>query len=209
VVGGVFVKMLADAAVWKKWAGRAMPASRALTQGERNRAMSELHATRKRLLDALAGLSPAQWNFKPAAERWSVAECAEHIAVTEDADFDLVTKQILQTPAAPERQVEVQGKDEWVLKVMADRSSKREAGEALRPRGRWRDAESLMAHFKQSRDRLIAYVESTQDDLRSHFQAHRAVGLMDGYQWILLVAGHTERHVLQIEEVKREAAYPK
>jgi hypothetical protein len=32
---------------------------------------------------------------------------------------------------------------------------------------------------------------------------------MDGYQWILLVAGHTERHVLQIEEVKREAGYPK
>jgi uncharacterized damage-inducible protein DinB len=209
VVGGVFVKMLADPEIWKKWAGRAMPASRPLTQGERGRAMSELHATRKRLLDAIAGLSKAQWNFKPGPDRWSVAECAEHIAVTEDFNFELVTKKILQSPAAPEKQVEVQGKDEFVLRTMADRSSKRVASEALQPAGRWRDAESLAAHFKQSRDRLIAYVETTQDDLRSHFLAHRAVGLLDGYQWILLMAGHTERHVLQIEEVKAQAGFPK
>jgi len=146
--------------------------------------MSELHATRKRLLDALAGLSKEQWNFKPAPDRWPVV-------------------------AAPERQVEVQGKDEFVLKTMADRSSKRVASEALQPAGRWRDAESLAAHFKQSRNRLIACVETAPDDLRSHFLAHRAVGLLDGYQWILLMAGHTERHVLQTEEVKAQAGFPK
>src|SRR5947209_6162535 len=52
-----------------------------LDQGERDRAMSHLHATRKMFLDSVAGLSDTQWNFKPAPERWSVAECAEHIAV--------------------------------------------------------------------------------------------------------------------------------
>ena len=61
-------------------AGAAQP----LTQGERNRAMSELHATRKQFLDAIEGLTPAQWNFKPAGGGWSVAETAEHIAVSED-----------------------------------------------------------------------------------------------------------------------------
>src|SRR5438045_3372548 len=55
-----------------------------LTQGERERAMSELHATRKQFLDSVAGLSDAQWNFKPAPDVRSVAEVAEHIAVSED-----------------------------------------------------------------------------------------------------------------------------
>ena len=60
-----------------------------LTQGERERAMSELHATRKQFLDSVAGLSDAQWNFKPSPDVWSVAEVAEHIAISEDMIFKL------------------------------------------------------------------------------------------------------------------------
>ena len=49
----------------------AVPASpQALTKEERERGMSELHATRKLFLDSVAGLSEAQWNFKPAPEVW-------------------------------------------------------------------------------------------------------------------------------------------
>ena len=39
-----------------------------LQQGERDRAMSHLHATRKQFLDALANVSEAQWNWKPKPE---------------------------------------------------------------------------------------------------------------------------------------------
>jgi type II secretory pathway pseudopilin PulG len=71
-------------------AAPALPQS--LTKEERERAMSELHATRKLFLDSLAGLSEAQWNFKPAPEVWSVAECAEHIALSEDRLYELVRR---------------------------------------------------------------------------------------------------------------------
>ena len=80
-----------------------------LEQGERDRAMSHLHATRKAFLDSVAGLSEAQWNFKPAPERWSVAECAEHIAVSEDSLFDLIQK-VMKSPAAPEKKEEEIGR---------------------------------------------------------------------------------------------------
>ncbi len=60
-----------------------------MTQDERNRALSEFHASRKMFLDATEGLSAAQWNFKPDAGAWSVAECAEHIAISEDAFRDV------------------------------------------------------------------------------------------------------------------------
>ena len=33
--------------------------------------------------------------------------------------------------------------------------------------------------------------------------------MMDTYQWMLLVAGHSKRHTLQIEEVKASPGFPK
>jgi len=35
------------------------------------------------------------------------------------------------------------------------------------------------------------------------------MGMLDAYQWILLLSGHTERHTLQILEVKADPKYPK
>lgn len=63
-----------------------------LQRGERDRAMSSLHASRKQFLDSIAGLSDAQWLFKPDETSWSVAEVAEHIAVSEDSLWELVEK---------------------------------------------------------------------------------------------------------------------
>ncbi len=188
----------------------AAPASpQPLTQVERERAMSELHATRKQFLDSVAGLSDAKWNFKPAPEVWSVAECAEHIALSEDRLYELVTRNLMKTPAAPEKKAEVQGKDELILEKTVDRSQKFQAPEMLRPTHQWPSKDDLMAHFKESRDRTIAYVESTQDDLREHFVPHPAFKLMEEYRWILLISAHSHRHTLQIEEVKENPNYPK
>jgi len=191
-------------------AALAAPASpQALTQVERERGMSELHATRKVFLDSLAGLSEAQWNFKPAPEVWSVAECAEHIALSEDRLFELVTQNLMKTPADPGKKAEVKGKDELVLEKTIDRSQKFQAPEMLRPTHQWPSKDELILHFKESRDRTIAYVESTQDDLRGHFVTHPAFKLLDGYQWILLISAHSHRHTLQIEEVKANPSFPK
>jgi hypothetical protein len=67
----------------------------------------------------------------------------------------------------------------------------------------------LIDHFKESRDRSIAYVENTQDDLRDHFMEHPAFKLMDGYQWLMFISAHSHRHTLQIEEVKSNPSFPK
>lgn len=179
------------------------------TKGERERGMSELHATRKMFLDAVAGLSNAQWDFKPSPTTWSVAECAEHIAISEDTLFELVTKKVMASPAAPEKRAEVTPNDAKVLKGFADRSSKFQAPESLRPARRWATKEELIAHFKESRDRTIRYLETTQDDLRVHFAPHPVFGLMDGYQWLLGIAAPSDRHTQQILEVKANPAFPK
>ena len=179
-----------------------------LTQGERDRALSELYAGRKMFLDSVAGLSDAQWNFKPAPEVWSIAECAEHIALSEDLIFGGVTK-IMATPAEPGKRALVKGRDEMILKGVVDRSQKFKAPEPLVPTHRWPTQAALIAHFKESRDHTLDYVRTTEDALRVHFMDHPVLKTMDGYQWILLLSAHTERHTAQLNEVKQNPGYPK
>jgi len=190
-------KLLVLAAV----AAASLLPAQTLTQHDREFAMSHLHASRKLFLDAVAGLTPEQWNYKPSPDRWSAAECAEHITVSEDVIFGLIQNQILKSPAEPEKRAEVKGKDEAVVEQIPDRSHKFTAPEMLTPKRRWQDPDAMIAHFKESRDSHIHYVETTQDDLRDHFMKHPAMGMLDGYQWILLLSAHTERHTAQIKEV--------
>lgn len=177
-----------------------------LSRGDRDFALSHLHATRKMFLEAIAGLTPAQWNFKSAPERWSIAECAEHVALTEDFLFERV-KRTLASPATPGRKSAVS--NEALMKSAIDRSRKTKADEpSIQPKGRWATPAKLAEHFKERRERTLEYVRTTQDDLRSHFAGPDADAL-DAYQWLLLIAGHTERHVAQIDEVKSDPRFPK
>ena len=182
-----------------------------LTQSDRDHAVAEFEGSRQAFLDATKGLSPAQWNFKSAPERWSVGECAEHIALSENYIFGLISEKIMKEPAAPEKRDAVKGKDELILKVIQDRSHKATAPEPLDPTKRPMPPEDSVKLFLESRARTIEYIKTTQDDLRDHFFDHPvpAVGTLDAYQWLLLISGHSRRHTAQILEVKADPNYPK
>jgi len=53
------------------------------------------------------------------------------------------------------------------------------------------------------------YIRTTNDDLCDHFYTHPAFGVLDGYQWLLLLSSHSARHTEQIEEVKADRNFPK
>ena len=187
----------------------AVPAPTTLSAAERDVALNSLQATHDAFLKSIAGLSEKQWRFKPAPDRWSVAEVSEHIAVSESAIFGLVQKQIMMTPANPDKRPEVAGKDETILKMVPDRSHKAQAPEFLKPTNRWATREELTKAFEDSRKATMDYVRTTNDDLRDHFGPHPVFGSLDAYQWILLISAHSERHTKQIEEVKADPNFPK
>jgi uncharacterized damage-inducible protein DinB len=190
-------------------ASLAQTAPQTLTAQERESALKELERTHDKFLQSIAGLSQKQWTFKAGPDRWSIAEVAEHITVSESAIFGLVQKQIMTSPATPEKREQVKGKDEIVLQRVPDRSHKAQAPEFLRPTGRWATEASLTQAFEESRKATMDYVRTTNDDLREHFFDHPLLGTMDGYQWLLLISAHSERHTAQIEEVKADPNFPK
>ncbi len=175
-----------------------------LSQGEREFAMSSLHASRKMFLDAISGLSSAQWKFKPAPDRWSIADIAEHVVLADDLK---PVQEMLKSPAAAPGTVDRKQDAKW-LEKMVDRTNKRKAEPAMQPKGRWAAPAAAAAEFRQRRDRMIEYVETTNDALRAHATGS-GENAFDAYQFIVMLAGHTERHVAQINEVKADAKYPK
>jgi hypothetical protein len=190
-------------------AAAAAPSSGAdaITQKERDHAVKYLEETREKFLASIAGLSEAQWKYKPGPDRWSVAEVAEHIALSEGTILQLVTDRILKSP--PAKPVAGLTADEAVVKLLLDRSGKAQAPEVLRPTGKWATREELTKDFVAGRERTIAYVKGTRDDLRAHSAPHPALKTLDAYQWILLLAAHSARHTAQIEEVKADPNFPK
>src|SRR5258707_358462 len=80
----------------------ASMADQTLSPAEREHAVAELESSQKAFLEATNGLSEGQWNFKPAPDRWSIAECAEHIGVTETLVLNLITAKALKGPGDPE-----------------------------------------------------------------------------------------------------------
>ena len=180
-------------------------AAQPVTPAEKEHALTYLAQTRDGLVAATKGLSEAQLKFKPSPDRWSVAEVMEHLALIEDLiNQGIFTR--LPTAPAPAAGWDAAQVDAMVLAKMTDRSTKAKAPEPAVPTGRWAPAESL-EHFLAARAQTVTFLKSTPD-LRAHVVSHPVFGPMDGYEWILAVASHTERHTKQILEVKADAGYP-
>ncbi len=180
-----------------------------LTSDERKEAIKHLEETRKNFLDSVKDLSEVQWKFKAAPDRWSVAEVAEHIAVSEETLMGLVAERIMKSPATPEKKEAAKGKDARLRNQVVDRSTRVQAPEMLKPTNRWATQAELVKSFNASRDKTINYIQTTQEDLRSHFGPHPILGDLDAYQWITLISAHCARHTDQIKEVKADPNFPK
>jgi uncharacterized damage-inducible protein DinB len=178
----------------------------ALSAADRDRGVKYLEETRDAIVDATKGLSEAQWKFKAATDRWSVAETLEHIALSEDFIFGQVKDKIMQAPAgAPDR--DTAKTDAAVLAMIPDRSHKAQAPPPLLPTGRWSPQETLR-RFLQSRAATIEYMK-TNAELRAHV-ADSPLGMpLDGYEWLLFIGAHSQRHTKQILEVQADPGYPK
>lgn len=176
-----------------------------LSQADRDRALQYLETTKKNIVDATRGLSEAQWNFKPSPFRWSVAQVVEHIAASEDFLRAIEEDRVLKAPPAPDRDIKQQ--DEKVLATIPDRAIKASAPPPLRPTNRYGSPEAALKSFAESRAKTIELLK--RDDLRAHAVDSPLGGKLDGYEWLLVIAAHSERHTKQLNEVKADPKFPK
>ena len=177
------------------------------TPEEMTKAVQYLERTRAGVYQATSGLTPEQWDFKPATNKWSVAEVVEHIAAAEDLLRGMVQDKVMKSPARTNK-VDLAVLDAMVLQKVPDRSTKAQAPEPLQPNNRYGSPKASLQHFRESRSQTIDYLKDTPN-LRGHAMASPMGQQLDGYEWILFIAAHSDRHTKQILEVKADANFPK
>src|ERR1700684_2822246 len=71
-----------------------------LTPEEITTASRHLSVTRGFMLESVSGLSPAQWDFKPTDDIWSIAEITEHVVLIE-CNIHAIIEGMSDAPEAP------------------------------------------------------------------------------------------------------------
>ena len=170
-----------------------------LTKKERRFAKDHLKDTKKELIKTVSGLSAAQLSFKADSTRWSVEDCLKHIAMAETGIWKSVTDGLSQPPN-PEKKVDIKMTDEQLVKGVQDRSSKFQAPEPLQPQNTsFKSGAEALTWFKENRNKLINYIDDTQEDMRNHV-INFPVGVMDAYQLVLLISAHSSRHTFRLKK---------
>lgn len=177
------------------------------TEKDRAFALKYMNDTKADYIAQLTGISDKQMNFRAAEGRWTIAEIAEHITVTEQALFGLITGQIMKS-APPKCEDVFRMGDNTVVLAVTNRTQKFTAPETVRPNGRWKTREDLLSNFEKTRAQSIDFMTNNKVDLRSTFMQN-PFGAMDSFQWFLFMTGHSERHLAQLKEVKADKKYPK
>ena len=174
-----------------------------MTAGERQRLIAHFEMTDAWLDSEVSGLSDAQLKFKITPESWSVEEVVMHLAIAEP-QYWTSFKESLAKPVQPE--FKAQATDVAMLWYGIDRTQRTTTGEARVPRDQFPDMKTSLASFKKLRVEMIKAAKETQEDLRAR---QYLTASQDLYQWFLMISTHSQRHIMQIREVKAHKSFPK
>ena len=184
------------------------PTEDVLSKKERKYAADHMKNTKAEVQEAIKGLTPAQLDFKPATDKWSITECVYHIAISEKNLWGMLEKS-MKEPATPEKKKDHKLTDEQVINMIESRENKVKTFPPFEPQNTgYKSLDEAMNDFKTTRMAHIKYIKATSEDLRNHF-VQMPFGLLDCYQLCLMISSHTERHTKQLNEVKADAKFPK
>ncbi|SFD71583.1 DinB family protein [Spirosoma endophyticum] len=186
---------------------QSLPVTGPVTDSERSYAVDSLNATLANLKQSLDGLSTEQLTYKPTVDRWSIAECVEHIALVEKGIYKAILAG-MSVPADPAKRADIRISDVDVIKAVRSRLFTLAAPAPFVPTGRFGDASYALQAFEERRQDAIDLVLNTKNDLRTHYFIHPALGTLDTYQAVLVMASHVERHRKQIDEIKASSGFP-
>ena len=179
-----------------------------LSQEEKTEISSLLNQSWERLETMVKNLSQQQWHHKNADSLWSIAEIAEHLEKSERQLFTLVRDQLAVSNTQPDKVAEVSGKTEEVMEAITSRDHKVKTRPDLEPKGIYHSPKDFLKSFQKLRRESISYAENTEDKLRHQFIPFGPLGDLDGYQILMFMSGHLDRHIQQIEEVMNDPSYP-
>jgi hypothetical protein len=179
-----------------------------LSMQERTFLITQLESSIGNFKNTVANLTNNQFSFRPAADKWTIAECIEHIALAE-LEFPKILARENWQPPNKEYRSKIKIADNEIQPKMTSRKWKAKSPEVFKPSNKFSSVAEAITAFQTQRKTTIAYVETTEDDLRNHYWKHPLTGTIDLYQTLILMSAHVERHTEQIEQIKSNKKFPK
>ncbi len=167
---------------------------------ERVTVLGLIDQSSKKMEDAVAGITEERARQRPADGGWTIAEIVEHVAIAEEQMFFALTDRFRPIPEAQHDEQ----KEKRVRDAILNRSEKMTSPEMTRPTGRFESLTAALSHFRACRARTIHYVEQCGDNQRCRSVKHPLVGIVTGYEYLLILASHPARHAAQIRELRSE-----
>ena len=162
--------------------------------------LDRLQESQRSLIAAATAVLEEYARICPETGRWSVLDVIEHITLSDRAMFK-------RYPTGTENPKPLNlDADAFIQQLGRNRESKRNAPEHVHPSGRFASLAEALSEYVRGRAEIAAFIENSQEDFRRKLVQHPVME-MDGHQLFLLIAAHSERHSMQIEEIKNCAAY--
>ena len=165
------------------------------TPAELQAAIENLERSRDAVLAHCSGLSASAWERSDGPGRWSPAGILEHLVIIERRSLGLVSAMLTQ-PAEPDWHARTAAQDARLPGAVVV-ETKIQAPPPLQPQG-GADPRTLLDDFGAARAATLAFAATPGQPLKQHLRSHPAFGELNGYQWLLLIGYHTERHLGQM-----------
>lgn len=165
--------------------------------------LNYLEETGQYLVKMLEGVDQKSWNFRPADNKWTIGETAEHILSSEKKQLAHI-KQVLATQEPDASKVsDIPSFDVLLTRLHNRYTYKVKTIAELEPNGEWISKREFISAFQENRRNLINFISSTDAPLHQYFTP-TPVGTVDLLQFATVAAGHGARHTLQVEEIMAE-----
>jgi hypothetical protein len=168
---------------------------------ERQRLIAHFEMTESWLADEVANLSPEQLKFRPAPSAWNILDCVEHLDLAETEYWKML--QAAMSARASRKLSRSTDIDRIWYGV--DRTERAKTVPSETPKSTYEGSDAALKDFRTLRATMLTYVRTSQDDWRHHMIPDWN---RDAYQWLLMISAHSQRHILQIREIKHDSAYP-
>lgn len=163
---------------------------------ENNTTLAErFRQTTTELLQLLERFDNEGFNQKPAADKWSAGEVAEHLLI-----FDIRLSDILKTAIHPTDRA-ITEKVPTVNARVGDRANKIDAPPFLLPTADTKSVSVMTEKIRSERSHIDTLIKETDLSLHSKDFPHRLFGELTAYEWINLIDLHSRRHMEQLKEL--------
>ena len=177
--------------------------------GQSAELIERYEADRATVRELVGDLTPEQWSFKPAPDRWSIAEVLEHVIVNEKIVWGVLTEQLTDVEVSDESRAQSAAFEEQIASTLRNRGQRFQAPETLEPTGRWAGGDEVVGMFKEVRGGMLRWLSETDFDLRTKQALNPVIQMdMDAHTWAVVTVEHSARHQQQILEVMEDAGFP-